>query len=97
MEQKFINAFIPIEGSIFSSITQVCVATYKKHHLQDPTNEKGGVYHDPLLEDDISLKMHLSKKLSNVSQPYISILIFNPPIQYKLLGNYVINKLHDSF
>ena len=38
MEQEAIDTFIPVEGSIFSSIVKVFVIAYKKHHLQDPAN-----------------------------------------------------------
>lgn len=56
--------YIPPEGSIFSSIAQVFVAAYKKHHLQNPANkQEEGVYYDPPLKDDEALKMPLTKQL----------------------------------
>ncbi|KAJ1421077.1 Proton-dependent oligopeptide transporter family [Sesbania bispinosa] len=59
---KRVYLCIPAEGSIFSGIAQVFVAAYKKHHLQNPSNEEEqGVYYDPPLKDDIALKMPLTK------------------------------------
>ncbi|KAJ1386016.1 Proton-dependent oligopeptide transporter family [Sesbania bispinosa] len=60
---KRVYLCIPAEGSIFSGIAQVFVAAYKKHHLQNPSNEEQGVYYDPPLKDDIALKMPLTKQL----------------------------------
>ncbi|KAL4373228.1 hypothetical protein AHAS_Ahas05G0060800 [Arachis hypogaea] len=54
---------IPGEGSTFSSIVQVFVASYKKHHLQDVANEEEGVYYDPPSKDDKTPKINVSEQL----------------------------------
>ncbi|KAE9595576.1 putative proton-dependent oligopeptide transporter family, major facilitator superfamily [Lupinus albus] len=56
--------YIPPEDSVFTSIAQVFVAAYKKHHLQNPIIEQvEGVYYDPLVKDDKALKIPFTKQL----------------------------------
>ncbi|CAJ1949048.1 unnamed protein product [Sphenostylis stenocarpa] len=58
-----VYVYIPAEGSIFTSIAQVFVAAYKKHHVKIPLKEEEGLYYDPPVDDKAPLKMPLTKQL----------------------------------
>ncbi|XP_020207446.1 protein NRT1/ PTR FAMILY 2.13 [Cajanus cajan] len=58
-----VYVYIPAEGSIFSGIVQVFVAAYKKHRLQIPVKEEEGVYYDPPMDDQETLRLPLTKEL----------------------------------
>ncbi|MED6118306.1 hypothetical protein PIB30_001536 [Stylosanthes scabra] len=61
----------PGEGSIFSSIAQVFVASYKKHHLQDDDEEERVYYDPPIFKDDKTPKMNLTKQLKCLNKAAI--------------------------
>ena len=59
-----IYARVKPEGSIFSDAAKVLVAAKHKRHLQLPSSDGDahGAFYDPLMEEDVELKLSLTKQ-----------------------------------